>query len=164
MAVNLGNLKTQVKAVLDTANTTTAAYDLSTGLNTRVQKVLKINPARISTQASLFPWVTVFVDRKDMEQATISRDQLTARRLGEVKVSVVGAVWETTVASNEEDEADENIEILMENVEEVIRRSFKLNGAASWSMPETTSYHSLPLDEQTQMRIGVMTLNCRVDY
>lgn len=166
MTVNLGNVKTQFKAILDTANTTTAAFDLSAGLNTRVQRVLKVNPARISPQASFFPWVTIFTDKKDVlsDKGTIAKDQITGRRMADVAFSVVGAVWEYNVADVVEDEADENIEILMENVEETVRRNFKLNGAVAWSKTEDVSYHSLPLDEQTHMRIGVLTLVCRVDY
>lgn len=164
MAVNLSNIKSQLKSILDTANTSTAAFDLSTGLNTRVAQVFKVNPARIMPQASLFPWVTLFVDKKDVEHETIAVNQLNAKRRGDLTVSVVGAVWETVVSSVTEDEADENIEILMENIEEIIRRNFKLNNTVSWSKVEDVSYHSLPLDEQTQMRIGVLSLNCRVDY
>jgi hypothetical protein len=164
MAVNLSGIKTQFKAVLDTANTTTAAFDLSTGLNTRVQKVLKVNPARIEPQASFFPWVTIFVDKKDIEFATIAKDQVTAKRTGDIAFSVVGAVWETNFSEATEDEADENIEVLMENVEEVVRRNFKLNNTVDWSKCEDVTYHSLPLDEGVHMRVGVMTLRCRVQY
>lgn len=164
MAVNINDIKTQFKSIMDTANTTTAAFDLSAGLNTRVQKVLKINPARIQPQASFFPWVTIFADKKDISHQTISKDLLTAKRMGDIRFSVVGAVWEQSYTDATEDEADENIEVLMENVEEVVRRNFKLNNTVSWSKTEDVSYHSLPLDEQTHMRVGVMSLVCRVDY
>ena len=164
MSVNLNGIKTQFKAILDGANTTTAAYDLSAGLNTRVQKVLKVNPAMIEPQASFFPWVTIFVDKKAVEQTTIARDQITGKRAGEIGFSVVGAVWEQSFSDVTEDEADENIEVLMENVEEVVRRNFKLNNTVNWSKVEDVSYHSFPMGEQTHMRVGVMRLVCRVDY
>lgn len=166
MTINLGNIKTQFKSILDAANTTTAAYYLSTGLNTKVQKVLKVNPSRISPQASFIPWVTIFTDKKSVENlnATIARDQITGKRMANVSFGVVGAVWEDTLTEVTEDEGDENIEILMENVEEVVRRSFKLNNAVAWSTTNDVSYHSLRIDEQTNMRVGILTLSCRVDY
>ncbi len=164
MSINLGGIKTQFKSIMDTANTTTAAFDLSSGLNTRVRKVLKVNPARIQPQASFFPWVTVFVDRKAVEHTTIAKDQITARRAGEVALSVVGAVWEPVITDVTADAADDNIETLMENVEEIVRRNFKLNNTVNWSKVEDVAYHSFPLDEQTHMRVGVMRITCRVDY
>lgn len=164
MTVNISGIKTQFKSILDTANTTTAAFDLSSGLATRVQKVLKVNPTRISPQASFFPWVTISADKKDVEQTTIAKDQITAKRAGELSFNVVGAVWEQTVSDVTADDADEQIEKLMENVEEVVRRNFKLGNTVNWSKTEQVSYHSLPIDEETHMRVGVLTLTCRVDY
>lgn len=164
MAVDLSNIKTQFKSILDAANTTTAAYYLSTGLNTKVQKVLKVNPSKITPQASFFPWVTIFADRKDIELTTIAKDQITGKRAGQISFNVVGAVWEPNFSEPTEDEADENIEILMENVEELVRRNFKLNNSVSWSRPDNVSYHSLAIDENEVMRVGVMELVCRVDY
>lgn len=164
MAIDISNIKSQFKSILDSANTATASYDLSTGMNTRVQKVLKVNPSKIQPQASYFPWVTIFTDRKAVELDTIGKDQITAKRVGDVNFSVIGAVWEQLVSSDVEDEADEMIEVLMENVEEVVRRNFKLGGSVRRSKPVDIEYHSLPIDETTNMRVGVMTLNCLVDY
>lgn len=164
MAVDLGGIKTAFKSICDTANTTTAAYDLSTGLATRVQKVLKVNPARIMPQASFFPWVTITTDKKGIEHAGMARDQITAKRDGEITFSVVGAVWEQNVTDATVDDADEEIEQLMENVEEVLRRNFRLNNTVLWTKAEETTYHSLQLDEQTHMRVGVLNLKAKVNY
>jgi len=164
MTVNLSNIKTQLKAVLDTANTTTAAFDLSTGLSTRVQKVLKVHPGLIPQQASFYPWVTTFVDKKEVEHATIAKDQITAKRMGTVTMKVVGGVWEPTVSDVTADAADEAIEKLMENVEEVVRRSFKLNNAVQWTKTEDVSYYAWPVKEDTHLRFGVLTLTAKVDY
>lgn len=164
MAIDLLAIKTQFKSILDTANTTTAAFDLSSGMATRVQKVLTLNPSLISPQASFVPWVTITTDRKSVEQTTIAKDQITGKRRSDIRFSVVGAVWEQILTDITADPADNNIEKLMENVEEVIRRNFKLNNTVSWSKCDEVSYHALPIAEQTHMRVGVLTLTCRVDY
>lgn len=164
MTLNIGTIKTQFKSILDTANTTTAAYDLSSGMTKRVQKVLKVNPSLISPQASFIPWVTISTDRKSVEHSTIAKDQLTGKRTGLVSFSVVGCVWEDIFSTVDVDPADENIEKLMENIEEVLRRNYRLNNSVDWTKTEEVSYHSLPIDEQTHMRVGVLNLTCRVQY
>ena len=164
MTINISNIKTAFKTIMDAANDTAATFDLSAGLNRRVQKVLKLNPALIPPQASFFPFVTISLDRKPIELTTIAKDQITGKRRTDLSFNVVGAVWEQVMTAVTEDPADENIEKLMENVEEVLRRNFKLNDTVSWSRPSDVTYHTLQMAEQTHMRVGVMTLVCRVDY
>lgn len=164
MSVNIGAIKTQFKSILDTANTTTASADLSSGMTKRVQKVLKVNPSLIPPQASFYPWVTISTNRKEVEHTTIAKDQITGKRMSEISFNVVGAVWEDVLVDVTQDPGDENIEKLMENIEEVVRRNFKLNNTVSWSKTNDVTYHSLPIEEQTHLRVGVMTLTCRVDY
>lgn len=164
MAIDVNNIKTQFKSILDTANTTTADYDLSTGMTNRVQKVLKVNPSRIPIQPSFFPYVTIFPTDKPITLQTIAKDQITARRSTNFSFTVVGAVWEMLVASDVTDEADEQIEKLMENVEEILRRNYKLNNAVLWTKPLNTSYHTLRVDEETIMRAGAFNFESRIDY
>ena len=164
MAIDLNGIKTQLKSILDTANTTTATYDLSTGMDKRVQKVLKVNPLKIPIQPSFFPYVTCYTDNKDIELDTIAKNQLTGRRQADISLQVIGAVWDSIISDPLLDDADEECERLMENIEEIIRRDFTLNDTVKWTKPESTSFHSLPLDEQTSMRVGALTLNCKVFY
>lgn len=164
MAIDLNNIKTQFKSICDTANTTTAIYDLSTGMDQRVSKVLRINPLKIPVQRSFYPYVTIYTDNKDIELLTIAKNQLTAKRRGEISYNVVGAVWEQKVSDITADDADEEIEKLMENIEEVVRRDFKLNDSVKWTKPESASYHTLLLDEQTHMRVGLFSLTAKIEY
>lgn len=164
MAVDVNAIKTNIKSILDTANTTGAAFDLSTGLNTRVQRVLKVNPLKIPIQPSLFPYVTCYISNKDIEQVTIAKDMKTGKRMADIRVNLIGAVWEQLTTNINEDEADEQIEVLMENVEEVLRRSFTLNNSVRWSTPRAVSYHALKLDEETHMRVGLLELMTKVEY
>lgn len=162
--VDFGNIKDQIKSVLDTANTTTASpIDLSSGLTKRVQKVLKVHPGKIGIQASFYPCVTMFVDQKTLQADTIARNQATAKRMAECDLKIVGMVWNPIMSSNLEDPADEDVEKLMENVEEVLRSSDNLNGAVMWQIPTAVTYHS-SFDEQTHMRAGVLNLKVKVNY
>lgn len=164
MAIDINNIKTQFKSIFDSANTTTADYDLSTGMNNRVQKVLKLNPLKIPIQPSFFPYVTIYPDTKDIELVTIAKNQQIGKRMAELSFNVIGAVWEQLISDITADDADDEIENLMENVEEVLRRNFKLNDSVKWTIPESTSYHALPLDEETHMRVGLLTLNAKIEY
>lgn len=164
MSIDIAAIKTNFKTILDTANTTTAAHDLSSGMSQRVKRVLKVNPSLISPQASFYPWVTISADRKAVEHTTIAKDQLVGKRAGEISFNVVGAVWEQICTSVDQDPADENVEKLMENIEEIIRRNYKLGNTVNWTRTQDVAYHSLPRSEQTHLRVGVLTLVCRVDY
>jgi hypothetical protein len=164
MSVDLNNLKEQIQSLLQTANTTTASRDLSTGLETRVQRVLKVNPSRIPIQASWYPFVTIYIDAKDIELQGIAVNQQNAKRRADVSVKVVGAVWNSTVTDEEVDPADEDCEDLLENIEEILRANPTLAGSATWSYPEGVAYHSANLDEETHIRAGILTLRTTIFY
>lgn len=164
MTINLATIKTNFKSILDAANTTTASHYLSTGMTTKVARVLKVNPARIAPQASFIPWVTIYVDNKKVEHATIAVNQQNAKRKAEVNFKVVGAVWESTLTDTNTDDADENVEKLLENVEEIVRRNQNLNNTVLYTSSEGVSYHTLQLDEQTHFRVGILDLKATVYY
>jgi len=165
MAIDLSGIKTAFKTILDAANDTAAAYDLSAGLTNRVQKVLKVNPAKIPVDATYYPYVSIYMDRKPIELDTIAKDQLVGRRMSDLQFQIIGAVWEINTADAFTDDADEQIEKLMENVEEVIRRNHRLNNTVLWTRPQETTYHTgLIPDEEAHLRIGVMTLIARIQY
>jgi hypothetical protein len=167
MSLDLNNLKDQIQGIFETANTTTAARDLSSGLLKRVQKVLKVNPARIPIQASIYPCVTVFIGKKDIEQKSIGKSQANVKREGRIEVTVVGAVMNTTITSIDEDQADEDCESLMENIEEILRANETLAGTVTWSFPKGVTYHNLAIgmkDEEVHLRAGLLTLEAKVFY
>ena len=90
--VDIDGIKTQIKSILDTANTTTASpIDLSAGLRRRVQKVLKIHPLKIYTEPVLFPWVSMYIESKEIEQITMGHrgSQSTALRQAELIVNMM---------------------------------------------------------------------------
>jgi hypothetical protein len=164
--VNISNIKTQIKSILDTANTTTASVDLSGGLDTRVQRVLKIHPFKIPVQPIFYPWVSMYVEEKDIEQVTLGTgsNQTSALRKAELVINLACAVQEPIISDINEDQSDENVERLMENVEEIIRANHDLNSSVSWCFPDVAEYHDEPWDERTFIRGAVLPLRCKVFY
>ena len=103
MSVDLNSLKENIQSILQTANTTTASPDLSSGLTKRVKKVLKINPSRLSIQPSYFPFITIFIDSKDIELSDIARNQTTAKRTGTIEIKIMGSIWNNKIKTIFED-------------------------------------------------------------
>lgn len=166
MSINLNQFKEDLQTIFQAANTTTATRDLSSGLATRVQRVVKLNPSLIPIQADWYPYVSAYIDSKDVEPADFAGTQLAAKREARVKIKIVGAVWNTLTTTNEEDvdEADEDCESLMENIEEILRGNPTINGNAIWQFPERVQYYNAALGEGQGLRAGVLDLIATVFY
>lgn len=164
MSVNLNNIKEQIQGIFEAANTTTAANDLSSGLQTRVKKIAKLNPTRIPLQSSWYPFVTCYVSGKTMPQQDIALTQVSGKRRGEIEIKIVGAVWNSIYTNKDVDEADDDCESLMENIEEILRNNSTLVGTVTWSLPESVTYHSTNVDEGCNIRAGILTLKARIFY
>lgn len=161
-AIDLNNLKEQVQTLLQAANTTTASTDLSNGLETRVQRVLKVNPLRIPVQANWYPFVTCFIESKEIDLIQFAVNQLNTQRKSRVEMKVVGAVWNSSITDEEVDPADEDCEDLMENIEMILRANPTVAGVANWSTPTGVTYHNVSLDEGVHIRYGVMTFEATI--
>lgn len=165
MSIGMNAIKTNIKTLLDNQNTALGSpVDLSLGMTRRVQKILKINLERLPIQASFYPAVTIFFDQKNMSQDTIAKTQAIGKRRADVAVKVAGVVYNANLTSNLEDPADEDLEKLMENVEEILRSDPTLVGSATWSQPSDVTYHSGPGGEEAHVRVGILTLNLTVFY
>jgi hypothetical protein len=165
--VDLDGIKGALKSILDAANTTTGSpIDLSNGLNTRVQRVMNIDPNRIVPQPSWFPFITTVVSDKDIEQITMGHagSQASARREADITLDLFAACYEPLFSDINEDQGQENIEQLMENLEEVLRSNPKLSDTVDWAIPSGVRYGDIPYDEETHCRAGILTLECKVYY
>jgi hypothetical protein len=162
--IDLNNIKERIRTIFNTANTTTASVDLSASMTNRVNRVLKLNPLRLPIQASLYPLVTVFIDQKTMESATIARSQTDGKRRCTVSIKVVGAVWNANITDINEDPADEDLENLMENAEQILRNNPDINSTVTWAVPESCTYHETEMGEDAHLRAAILTLNGTVFY
>lgn len=169
--VNYDTIKTNIKSILDTANTTTGSpIDLSQGMNTRVARVMKLNPRRIPIQPSFFPYVTMFVSNKNIKQITLGSrgSQASALREGILSINIVGCCYEPFFTDINEDQGVENIEKLMENIEEILRTNPTLNyTSTAWVLTESgmsVQYDDISYDEEAHLRAGILTLDFKVHY
>ena len=164
--VNIPNIKELIRFVLADNNTTTSSIlDLSSSMSTRVKQVAKLNPEKIPFQPSVFPYVTIYTDRKSVDIADISSNQVAGRRKAELTFKLVGAVLNTNYQSNIfNDAADEDIEKLMENVEGILRGYPDLNQSIKWQFPTDVQYFSTNIGEDAHMRVGVLDLQATLFY
>jgi len=164
----MGAIKSAVQSILETANTTTGSpIDLSDALATRVKKVLQINVERIPIQPSFYPCLTMFYDAKQVTLKDIAGSMLNGRRQAEIDLKIVGLVWidnMNTANFQFKDLADNEIEQLMENAEQVLRNDPALAGNALWSKTTEVSYHNYVVSEDAHMRAGIMTYRISVLY
>lgn len=162
--IDLNDIKTQIKSLLDTANDTAASTDLSGSLVNRVNKVLKVNPAKIPIQASYYPAVTIYTDNKLIELDSMAATMSAGKRQATISLKIMGLIWNSNITTELEDPADEDCENLMENIEQILRDDYTLNGAVDWSKPTGVSYHDVPVDEEVHLRAGMLDLECTVRY
>ena len=165
--VPLNEIKEQIRYSLFINNTSTGApaMNLSTGLAQDVRAVLKINPEKLGVpDSNILPAVTVFIDSKDTEPATIAVNGLNGKRKGEIDIKVAGIVWEPFTTNMLTDPADDQCELLMENVERVLRSYDTLGGNVRWQFPTGITYHNVPYDEQAHLRIGIMNIKATLYY
>ena len=162
--IDLNSLKEKIQTMLQTANTTTASVDLSSGMTHRVQRVLKVNPQKIPVQVSYYPYVTCYIDTKKIKNKTIAVNQATGKRLADVSVKVIGVVRQFLNADTEVDPADDECEILLESIEQILRNDPTLAGFANWSFPDAVTYHNVQLEEEANIRAGILNLNVSVYY
>jgi len=166
-AIDINNIKTQIKSILEAANTTTASQDLSSGLSKRVQRVLKVHPARIPIEAVSIPWVTIFTDAKEVDIDLIghgSNSRVNTTRKAEVFINIVGAVMNPIFTDIENDLASEEVEDLMENIEHILRANFNLNSSVQYHYPVRTDFFEDIYEEETLFRAGVLEISCKIFY
>ena len=166
--VDLNAMLENLQTALEAANTTTASpIDLSSSLSTssgRVKQIYKVHPNRIRPEGNIMPFITCYIKGKQMQDQTFAKSQLNIRRKAVVNLDVVGAIWNTSFASADEDPADKDIHILMENIELALRGSENLSSAIQWQMADGVEYYDTSLDEQTNLRCGILSLKATVYY
>jgi len=165
--VDISGIKEEIRALLVACNQIGASpVDLSNGLSgtRRVQKVLKLNLEAIPVQPSYWPFVTIFVDSKNYNNQSMAGTGLQNRRDAYVSIKIVGGIWNTHVHDPKADQADDDCETLMENVELILRSSDFLNNKVAWHMFEGTTYHNQRINEEAHARCGVLSLRARVTY
>lgn len=165
--VDIATLKAEIKSALNDNNTTTSTIlDLSSGLSQRVKRVATIDPQLIPIQATQMPCLTISLDSKSIEQRTIAKNQVDAKRRASLRFKISGLVWNQNSVSDDpfDDAASNDLELLMENVEFILRNYPTLGGNTNWQFPTDVTYHQASLDEQTHFRVGFLDLEITLFY
>lgn len=164
MSVDISGIKTDIKSILDVANTTTAATDLSSGLVRRVQSVNKYNPEKVKPTGNDLPSLFLWAQAKRVSLETINVSLSGGKRRARLLFSVAGVVWVPYSATVTEDPADTDCEKLMENVEEILRANDTLGGKVKWHQVSDVTYHTAQYDEEAHLRVGIMALETTIYY
>ena len=163
--LDITEIKDKIKEILEESNWKGAVTDLSYNMTIRVQKVLTINPARLPVQSSFFPYVSVFFDDKSITLDRINIKQTDVRRTAELAVKITGVVWNNNITDPTRDEADDDCEALMENIENILRAEATLEGKVKWQFPTAVTYHTLAIpEEDAHLRVGIMNVTVRTEY
>jgi hypothetical protein len=162
---DLNGILTNIKAILDAANTTTGSpIDLSSSLSDRVQTVMTLNPSLIKPEAEKFPLVTAFVTGKQIIRDPMAKGSANVKREAEIAIDIVGGVWNDTFVSSTADPADLDIHYLMESVELILRSNETLSGAVNWLKFDAVEYYDVSLREDSHLRSGVLSLKAKIFY
>lgn len=164
--IDLNNLKEEIQTFLEDQNVSSGATirDLSSDMQNRVTAVFKKHPRHLINQASLMPCVTVFIDGKTINNTTVSPNQRTqAKRKAEISIQIAGMIWDNNFASNDDDEAEDDLESLMENIEEILRNDPTVDGAVDWLVCEGVEYFTL-YKESAHMLTGVLLCKAHKFY
>jgi len=165
--LDLNAIRESVQTILEGQNTTGASFhDLSSNMSTRVQHIYKMNPSKITPQASKFPCVCIYSAGKNITPDTIAKDQVTAKRNGIYTMHITGLVFNANMSSFDEDPADEDAERLLENIEYILRNYPTFDGASNvrWQVPTDSVFFDTVLEETTHLRAGVLTYQVNLRY
>mgnify|MGYP001561557488 CR=1 FL=1 len=155
MAFDYSGKITALYNVLSNANTTSAAVDLSGGLDERVQRIAMADPAIVNLRNYEFPAVFVKIDDKDEDFEGIGGTG-SARELksADVNFQVVG-LYKKYGATTTNDALLADVYRLADNIESVVREEYTLSNTASWCQPAKTDFIG-PFEGEGTLIKGVM--------
>ena len=100
-----------------------------------------------------------------MEAQPIAKSQLNGKRRATITFTVSGLVWNQNYQADVfNDPADQDIEVLMENIERILRSYHDLNSNVNWQIPSGVTYHNFANDEQSHMRVGLLDIETTIYY
>ena len=145
MPFNTRTVQSALQSVLATANTTTAANDLSASLVRRVQIVEMGRPANRPLAQFQLPAVLVYAKDKDENYDELGGGTGTRRRIIThfgVLCAVMASPFEGGATQRGHDQVEEQLITLTTNVETVLRNDINLSATVSFQRPMNTEYHA----------------------
>lgn len=155
MAFDYATKVTALYNVLNNVNTTTAAVDLSSGLDERIKRIAIADPAVVNLRNYEFPAIFIKIDDKDEDFEGIGGTG-SARELKSANVNfqVVG-LYKKYGATTTNDALLSDVYKLADNIETAIRNEYTLSNTASWCQPIKTDFIG-PFEGEGTLIKGVM--------
>lgn len=164
MALNLDAIKTAVQNVMTDNNTITSG-GLSESLSDKVSFIAKTNPERIMFDVDKYPFVTSYFDNYAIVSDTHARNQTVGTRIATIDMKVVGGIWNPNFAARDSDPADDDLELLMRNIETVLRANTDLSATVDYHKPNDVRFHTFVDEEDdAHIRIGIMDVEITKRY
>ena len=155
MALNLVALRNSLQNLLDKNNTTTSSYDISSGLNVRVQQIIRGDPEQKPIPNNMYPTVFVKLNGLAQEIGVIGNN---AKREHEIVFSIIPIT--NYGASIGLDTAEDEIIRLSQNIETLIRNKITLSSTVDFVETIVTNYETIG-EEETWNKVSNIELNCK---
>jgi len=171
-ALDLAGITENIQSILQSQNSSGASDpgDLSSGLAVRVAKIKKLNPSQVAIQGPEFPLVSVYIAGYDTEPLSIGPNRQQTKRKAVVDVKIFAAVFDPLVSDNDEDQAYENVILLMANIENILRTHTQLPNTTTggtnlvdWSKATGVEFFDETIDENS-VQGAEMSLEAHLFY
>lgn len=126
--------------VLNTANTTTAAVDLSSGLTTRVKNIYRNDPEIVDMRGDIYPAIFIRINRKEEDFEGLGMTGANGALKKAVATYDVIGFYRKDGANSAHSSVLLELEVLAQNIEAVLENELTLSGTALWSQPVGTEF------------------------
>lgn len=122
------------------ANTTTAAYDLSTGMATRVKYIEKDDPAVRPAREDEHPFIWLWIDRADQkfdEIGVVSGTGITKRMT--VQYKVLATIHKAGMTTQHKTALNE-MYVFARNIVQIFQTAYTLSDTCMWIIPRGVEF------------------------
>lgn len=159
MALNLKTIQTAIANLITRNNTTTSSYDVSSGLNTRLQAVYIGDPFNSPVPNTAYPVCFVKLISKTEEHRQLGR---SAQRSATINFEITPVTMYGMAVGLGGQYSDEEVIVLSQNIENLLRNKITLSGTVSYCLNSGTRYED-KVGNDTWNKMAVISLECKVD-
>ncbi|MHA1866629.1 MAG: hypothetical protein ACTSXD_01025 [Candidatus Heimdallarchaeaceae archaeon] len=136
---DINSLSDSIVNLLDKNNTTTSSYDISDGLAIRVKQIKKGYSKATPIPIQLYPTVFVELQTKKEEFSQLGK---SSRRKVNIVYDIVPVVY-----YKGREESDEQLLLLVQNIENLLRNKIDLSATVDFSVIEATDFDVIYRDD-----------------
>jgi hypothetical protein len=126
--------------IMSEANTTTASFDLSSGMADRIKNIKKDDPAVRPAQDDEHPFIWVWIDRaeQNFDEIGVTNTQGITKRMS-VSYKILATIHKRGLTAAHEN-ALTDIYKLADNITTLFQTKYTLSDTAMWILPKTTEF------------------------